>query len=265
MFGRKKHERAVIDRIARTGLVAKGIVYLLFGGLVSYAVFTGRQKVTDEQGAMTSLFEQPFGKLLLAILALGLAAYCLWRLYELFVNPSETEGFWSARAQPLLSAVVYGSLAVEAFRMIAGHSRGGEGEGEAREQAALVMSLPLGHWLLVTFGVVLVVSALYELWQTFTRRSDSGPENRSLRGWSVGLKRFGDASRGLLGLVGGGYLILSGFHRSPGEVKGSRGALEKIAEQPFGRWLLLIIALGLLFYGLVQLMEARYREIDVTR
>ncbi|HYI13586.1 MAG TPA: DUF1206 domain-containing protein, partial [Thermoanaerobaculia bacterium] len=106
------------------GLVAKGVVYLLFGGLVCYAA-AGRGRVTDEQGALASLFQLPFGRFLLAALATGLFAYCLWRLNELFFNPEHQEGFWSARAKPLLSAIVYGSLGVESLRMILGYSSAG--------------------------------------------------------------------------------------------------------------------------------------------
>ena len=258
---KRSPKRSVFGGIARMGLFAKGVVYLLFGGLVCYAAL-GRARVTDEQGAMSSLFRLPFGKVLLAALALGLLAYCLWRLNELIFNPEQHEGFWSARAKPLLSALVYGSLAVEALRMIVGYGRAGEGEGETREQAALVMSLPLGHWLLVAFGAILVVSSGSELWQNATGKKDpeARPPNESMRRWYKRLTRLGEIARGMIGLVGGAYLIAGGFHRSPGEVRGSRGALEKIAEQPFGRWLLLLTALGLVFYGMVQLMEAWYRR-----
>lgn len=246
------------------GLAAKGVVYLLFGGLVCYAA-VGRGRVTDEQGAMSSLFRLPFGKSLLAALAIGLLAYCLWRLYELIFNPEQNEGFWSSRAKPLLSAAVYGSLAVEALRMIVGYSRGGEGEGDTREQAALVMSLPLGHWLLVVFGAILVVSSGSELWQNAIgkKEPDVKPPTASIRRWYERLSHLGEIARGMIGLVGGAYLIVGGFHRSPGEIRGSRGALEKIAEQPFGRWLLLLMALGLVFYGIVQLMQAWYRRRDL--
>lgn len=251
----------MVGGIARMGLVAKGVVYLLFGGLVCYAA-VGRARVTDEQGAMSSLFRLPFGKFLLAALAIGLLAYCLWRLYELIFNPEHHEGFWSSRAKPFLSAIVYGSLAVEALRMIVGYGSVGEGEGETREQAALVMSLPLGHWLLVAFGAILVVSSGSELWQNAIgkKEPEAKPPTASMRRWYKRLARLGEIARGVIGLVGGAYLILGGFHRSPGEVRGSRGALEKIAEQPFGRWLLLFTALGLVFYGMVQLMEAWYRR-----
>ena len=243
--------------MARLGLVAKGVVYLLFGGLACYAAL-GRGRVTDEQGAMTSLFRLPFGKFLLGALAVGLLAYSLWRFYELVFNPEDHDGFWSARAKPFLSAIVYGSLSVEALRMIVGYGSAGEGEGDARQQAALVMSLPLGHWFLVAFGAVLVVSSGNELWQNIAGKTEPEADlpNASMRRWYTRLARLGEIARGIIGLIAGAYLVLGGFHRSPGQVRASRGALEKIAEQPFGRWLLLLTALGLVFYGLVQWIEA---------
>jgi Domain of Unknown Function (DUF1206) len=254
---------SVLGGIARMGLIAKGVVYLLFGGLVCYAA-VGGARVTDEQGAMSSLFQLPFGKVLLAALAVGLFAYCVGRLHEMIFNPQDHDGFWTTRARPLLSALVYGSLGVEALRMIAGFRGAGEAEGETREQAALVMSLPAGHWLLVTFGAILVVSALSELWQNAAgkKEPEARPPGASMRRWYERLARLGEIARGLIGLVGGAYLIIGGLHRSPGEVRGSRGVLEKIAEQPFGRWLLLLTAVGLVLYGIVQFMEAWYRRND---
>ena len=261
----KRKTGSVLGGIGRMGLVAKGVIYLLFGGLVSYAAIGGG-RVTDEQGAMASLFQLPFGKFVLAALALGIFAYCLWRLNELFVNPEGNEGFWDARARPFLSALVYGSLGVEAVRMIAGLGASAEGEGQTREQAALVMSLPLGHWLLVAFGVVLLAGAGWELWQNVAGKNepDVKPRGTSIRRWYARFNRLGEIARCMIGLVGGAYLIIGGFRRSPGEIRGSRGALEKIAEQPLGRWLLLVTAVGLVFYGIVQLMEAWYRRSDTA-
>ena len=261
--GNASSKGSVLGGIARMGLVAKGVIYLLFGGLVCYAA-VGGARVTDEQGAMSSLFRLPFGKVLLATLAVGLFAYSVGRLHEMIVNPQDRDGFWTTRARPFLSAVVYGSLGVEALRMIAGFRGAGEGEGDAREQAALVMSLPAGHWLLVTFGAILVVSASSELWQNATGKKDpeATPPTASMRRWYERLARLGELARGLIGLVGGAYLIIGGLHRRPSEIRGSRGVLEKIAEQPFGRWLLLLTALGLVLYGIVQFMEAWYRRND---
>jgi hypothetical protein len=59
------------------------------------------------------------------------------------------------------------------------------------------------------------------------------------------------------------FLILAAFRQEPGEAKGLAGALNTLAEQPYGPFLLGAVAAGLALYGLYMFVEARYRRIVV--
>ena len=75
--------------------------------------------------------------------------------------------------------------------------------------------------------------------------------------------RFGILSRGIVSTVIGGYLLLAGIHRAPSEAKGTRGAIQSLGQNPFGTWILALIAIGLSLYGIYMLVEARYRKLAV--
>ena len=66
--------------LARAGFVARGLIYGIIG-VLAFDLAIGRGgKITNQQGAMRTLEHQPFGHLLLVLLAVGLAGYSLWRL-----------------------------------------------------------------------------------------------------------------------------------------------------------------------------------------
>ena len=77
--------------------------------------------------------------------------------------------------------------------------------------------------------------------------------------------RFGLDARGIVfGLVGL-FLIVSSLRFHPNEATGLGGALQEFLRQPSGSWILLIIALGLIAYGLLMLAVARYGRIASGR
>lgn len=253
--------------MARLGYGAKGLVYLIIGGLCARAAVAGG-KPTDEKGALSTVLDQPFGKILLALVAAGLFAYAIWRLIEVISDPEgkdseDNRGF--ARFQYLISFLVYTSLGIEALRMILGRGDSGGGEAEAKEQAALLLSLPFGHWLLIVIGVGAIGFGLFELKEAFSKEFEDRLHlvelSRRAKPWILRLGRLGKFARGGVGLVVGVFMVLAGFHKSSSEAKGTRGAIESLAEQPFGRWILALIAAGLVAHGLYTLLESRYRKL----
>lgn len=260
MFGRKISP--ALDLARRFGFAAKGFVYLIVGLLAAKAVL-GRGGVTDEQGALRQVLRAPFGRVLLGAAAIGLFVYAIWRLVEMWKDPEDKGTFW--RYQSLLSGFVYGGLGVEALRMVIGMGSGGSGEGEAKDQAALLISLPFGHWLLVVFALTAVVMGLQDLYRALAPKFEDRQAIKGLRGsvkaWVLRVARLGIFSRGAVSTVVGVYLLLAGIHRSPSEARGTKGAIETIGQQPFGNWILALIAIGLTAYGAYTLVESRYRRL----
>jgi hypothetical protein len=246
----------------RFGFAAKGVVYLIVGFLAAKAALKGGG-VKDEQGALHQVLAAPFGKLLLGIAAAGLFVYAAWRLVDMWSDPEDNGKLW--RFQSFLSGFLYGSLGVEAVRMIFGMGSDGGGEKESKEQAALLISLPFGHWLTVIIAAVAIALGLADVYQALARRFEDRNAIKGLshavQKWILRLGRLGIFSRGVVSTVVGGYLLLAGIRRSPSEARGTEGAIESLSGQPFGAVILTIIALGLTAYGVYTLAEARYRKL----
>jgi hypothetical protein len=82
-----KEEDMWVERLARLGYTAKGIVYAIIGVLAVKAALGTGGKTTDQKGALGEIATQPFGKFLLVLMALGLIGYVIWRFVEAVQDP----------------------------------------------------------------------------------------------------------------------------------------------------------------------------------
>jgi uncharacterized protein DUF1206 len=76
-------QQQVIERLGLVGYPLKGVALGLVGGLLGWAAITfDPAKASGLDGAMRTLLDAPFGKVLLTVVALGIAAFgvfCLFR------------------------------------------------------------------------------------------------------------------------------------------------------------------------------------------
>jgi hypothetical protein len=260
--------RPWVEPLARFGYAARGVVYAFIGVLAVQAAFFGRGKTTGPQGAIQTIAEQ--SKLLLALIAIGLFGYALWRFVQGILDPEnkgrDAKGLVT-RGAMVASGVAYASLALFAFRLI---SQGGQGGGASSgggnaSMTAKLLDLPFGRALVILAGIGVIVSAVQQIHQACTKKfqrrmktSEMSPEEQRL---AIHTGQLGLASRGVAFLITGGFLIQAAMRYDPSRAQGLGGALEILAQQPAGPWLLGIVALGLVAYGAYSFLQARYRRI----
>lgn len=258
-----------IQRLARVGYAARGVVYVVIGGLAMQAAITSVRRPEDSSGALLTILRQPFGRALLAVLAAGLFAWVLWRLFQAIRDPermgTDAKGV-GKRASYLVSALLYGGLALEAVRLSMGspgNSR--SGEASADHWTGVVMAQPAGRWIIAALGVGVALFALYELYRSYTadfRRKLNlerlGPDGRKR---IVLIGRLGMAARGIVFGIIGWFLVKAAYQYDPQEAQGFATSLRTVQEQGYGQYLLAAVAVGLLAYGLFEIGEARYRVI----
>ena len=75
--------------------------------------------------------------------------------------------------------------------------------------------------------------------------------------------RIGFSARGIAFAIIGGFLLVAAVHARSDEARGLGGALATLAQQPFGPWLLGIVASGLVVYGAFMVVQARYGRLVV--
>jgi hypothetical protein len=256
------------EKTARAGFVAKGMVYITIGALALMAAAGAGGETTDTKGAIARIATYPFGQALLAFLGLGLIGYSVWRFVQ-GIADTEHEGNGAKallkRCGAIVSGVIHLGLAIFAFKILIGANA--ENGNEAAGWTALLMQQPFGVWLVVGAGLagigVGVQQFYFGLHEGFRERLPvMRMSNKELR-WAERAGKWGHMARGVVFGVIGMLLLVAASQHDPNEAKGLDGALDTLANQPYGPILLGGVALGLISYGLYMFVEARYRKIRI--
>jgi Domain of Unknown Function (DUF1206) len=250
--------------LSRAGFVARALVYGIIGVLaVKLAVGQGG-KLTNQQGALHTVAHQPFGKLLLTLVAIGLGGYGLWRLVRAALGhgPEGTDSGFD-RVAALASGIVYAALCGLAVEILLG--AGGGGTGNAKKQTAGVLGWSGGVWIVGLAGGVLIGVALYQGYRGITKKflddsktAEMGPR---VKEWIGLLGTIGHLARMVVFALIGIFLIKAAVNYNPRAAVGLDGALAKILHRSYGPLLLGIVAAGLVAFALYSLTDARYRKI----
>ena len=258
-----------VSRLARLGYAVKGVVYLIIGLLAAELAIGHGGAATDQRGAIHIISDQPFGKFLLIIVAIGLFGYALWSLIQAYFD-TEGKGHHAkgalARIGYAAVGVAYGALAFGTFQLAVGTGNvGNSSTVSTQDWTARLLKLPFGVALVVIVGLVVLGIAAYLYSNAYTARFKSqfnlATVSAQVRKGIIFLGRFGYAALGVVFTIIGIFLIVAALKHNPGEAKGLDSALAELLHQPFGPLLLGIVALGLLAYGIYSFAEARYRRV----
>ena len=251
--------------LARAGYAAKGIVFLLIGLIALRGALAPQAQAMGSRGALQMLALHPVGKLLLGVIGVGLCGYALWRLVQAALDPGEEGEDAKGIAKRLgyaASGLSYGALALTTLDIILGES--GEG-AHWTDWTATLMAMPPGRWLIGVGGVAFVAVALYAgriAWRAdFCDEFNLDELNPAQLAWISHLGRAGYAARGVIFALIGWFLMQAAWHARPGASGGLDKALQTLAQQPQGHWLMGLVAAGVTAYGIYVLAQARYSRI----
>ena len=256
---------AAFEWLSRAGFVARAAIYAIIGVLAFKLAIGSGGKLTNQQGALSTVANQPFGSLLLTLLAIGLGGYALWRLFRAALGrgpEGSDSGF--ERLAALASGLAYGALCVLAVEILVG-SGSSSSSTNPSSAAAGVLGWPGGPWIVGAAGLVMIGVALYQAYKGITQKflDDSKTEEMSpgVRKWIARVGTVGHLARAVVfGLIGV-FLVKAAIDYDPKTAVGLDGALAKLANQPYGSVLLGIVAVGLIAFALYSLSDARYRKI----
>ncbi len=260
-----REARPWVIKIARLGYAARGIVYVVVGWLAIQAALGARNPNVDTHTALAAIISQPFGRVLLGLVAAGLACYGIWRVVQTIMNPEH--GGFIKRVGYVISALSYWGLAAISVRMIMGTGSAGSTNQAPKDWTARLMSQSWGRWLIVAAGAVVFCLGLYSLYRAyktkFEKRFKTGEMSARARRWAIDLGRLGYAARGIVYAIVGTFLVQSALQYNPQKAGGLGDALAALAQAPYGTLALAVVALGLLAFGIYSLALARYRRIYV--
>lgn len=259
----------VMVALARLGYAVKGVLYIVIGVLAAFLGLGRGGSATDQRGALGAINNLPFGKFLLIVMTIGLFGFGLWSIIQ-GIFDTEGEG---KKAKGIIARIGYAAvgvayilLGVGALKVVTGTGSAGKSStSSTQDWTALLLKQPFGQFLVVIVGLVVLAIAVYLYMKaykaSFQSRLNLSSVRASVRKGIINLGRVGYAALGVVFTIIGIFLIVAAVQFNPKDAVGLDGALRNLLQQPFGPVLLVIVALGLIAYGIYSFAEARYRRI----
>lgn len=264
---RRSRAPAWLVFVAKFGYVARGLLYLIVGGLALLRALGLGGATADSRDALIHLLGSPAGTATLWLLAAGLIGYAIWRMCQAILDVDRRGAGWRAaglRAGFFVSALSHTGLAIFAA-YLASHpfDSGGDAGQSAKAFAATALGWPGGPWWIIAGGCGVAAAGVAHLLASLGRRySDRFVVSPAAHRWLAPICKFGLVSRGLALILVGALLAWAGLTHDPSEAGGLREVLQHLARQRFGMVLLGTMGCGLMAFGLYSVFEGWFRRVD---
>jgi hypothetical protein len=260
-----------VERLAKVGLIAKGIVYCLIGVLAFMAALELGNTSTssaDQSGVFKFIGQQSFGRIMLGIIAIGLLSYSLWRLIQA-VKDTKNEGTDAKGiGQRLLYAfrgLVYLALAFTAAKI----ALGGGSSSNSNSNESMVSQLlqqPYGQWLVGFVAVAIAIAAFHQFYLAFSdaykKKVQAAGLKHETETFMIKFGKFGYIARGVVWLILSYFFLQAALQSDAQEAGGTSSAFRFLEQSSYGSVLLVAVALGMICYGLFMFMQAKYPGTD---
>lgn len=250
--------------IMRAGYGARGLVYAVVGGIAVWSAWTGGS-AEGTTTALATLRGAPVGQGLLWAMALGLFAYAVWRALDAALDledhGTDAEG-WASRVGLMATGLIHAALGLSVLSLATGGASGG---GDTQGLVARVMQMDGGRWIVAALGVAVIGAGVYYAHKGIARKYKQDIRNTAATERLEPVLRFGLIAQGaVIGIIG----VLIGYAAwtlDATQAGGLGAAFEQVRQAPFGRILLVAIALGLVAFAVENFVEAVYRVVPRLR
>ena len=261
--GRQAARSRYLAILARIGLAARGLMYILIGWIAIDVAVSHSGKKADSSGALRLVGGSPVGKVVLWLLVVGFVGLALWRLTEAIYGARGPDGH--KRIAALGRTILYGFLAYVVLKYAIGAGAPKSSNSQSKDLTATVMAHPGGRVLVILVGLALAIAGAilaYQAWRKdFLKHLELGTAGPTARRVVERLGQIGGIARGVVFAVAGIFLFVAGVKANPAQAKGIDSTLRSFASTPLGPWLLVLVAAGLVVFGLYSCCEARWRKV----
>jgi hypothetical protein len=249
--------------LARGGLVARGVIYAVIGILAIKLALGDGGKTANQNGALETIAKQPFGKVLLIVVAIGVAGYAIWRLVRAAIGHGpESSDDAKDRVGGVVSGLTYGALCVTAVSILVGS---GGGSGSPDKATGGVLDWPAGQVLVVIAGLVIVGVGLEQgyrgIKKKFLEKSKTEQMSEQVKRPFTALGVFGHLARMVVFVLIGYFCVRAAIDYNPDKAVSLDGALTALGQASYGPLLLGIVAAGLIGFAAYSIADARYRRV----
>lgn len=253
-----------IKNIARTGYGSKGVVYALTGILALGAAIGMGNSSEGKLGVLKFLEEQPFGKVLLGLLGLGLFCYAFWRIYQSVKDPEDIGSDYKGigtRIGFFFSGLVYLGLGIfsiyEIFKQV-------NSSGSSKTQMLPTESLPYIFYALAAGMAIKAIIQFVNIYKAnfLSKFHLDGMSNINTTKTIKWLAYAGLIARGIIDGIVAYFFFLAADNASQSEIKGTAEAFSFLRQNSEGPWLVGLVASGLICYGAYMFILAKYRRFD---
>lgn len=256
-----------LEWASRLGYAARGVVYLGLGAIVLLSAIDLTPRAHGAKALLAVWAQWSAGLVIIAIVGLGLLGFAVWRGLQAIFDADRhgtSPKAWAVRIGQAISGIIYGGLALWAFELLDAFEDVGEADEETKANglAAAAMALPYGDLLVLLAGLVMIGFGVGNIVQGVAQ--DLGKRlkcKEAVSRWVVPLGRIGYGARGLAVLPAGLFLLKAGLDARSSDARSWGGALQAVEQQPYGSWVLGLVAVGLIAFGLFGFVEAAYRGI----
>lgn len=246
------------------GYAARGLIYVTIGILALLSTLGLGGEEASSKGAILNLKHQPFGQTLLVILIIGLFGYIIWRFAQ-GVQDADGHGHsfkgLVVRGALVVSAITHSILCYWTIKLLVHDTQDASGDSVSSSLSAY-LGAEITALVVGLIGLILVGVGVAHLFKGYKARFEQYialPRSHSI--WMKKVCQFGLISRGIVWCIIGWVVLRSAFISGTTENKGISDALEWLQTTPFGSWLTMTVAIGLMAFGLYSLLEAVYRRI----
>jgi hypothetical protein len=262
----RRAHRSAMPWLARAGLAARGVIYVLIGALAVQIAFGSSSHEADRAGALRLVASTPAGAAALWLLVAGFAGMCLWRASQaIWGSPGQDGKKPAKRAAAAARAVFYGAVTAGVLEYAIGVGAPSSSDKQSRDLTATAMHYPGGQVLVVLAGLAFAGGGGYLAWRAlkkkFLKHLRMEQASPAVQRAVTRIGQAGGIARGAVFATAGIFLVVAGIDASPDKAKGVDSALRTLARTPAGPWLLVAVAAGLILFGTYSFCESRWREV----
>lgn len=259
---RSAKNSTALQVLARLGFAVNGLVHILIGALAIGIATDGGSTDADQSGAFQQLASTPGGVFLLWSIVIGMFALGLWLLISAFLmTGGDSKRQWARRVAEAAKGLTYIALGATAVPFALGGST--SSSNSTSSLSAMLMSSPAGVVALAIIGAAVVGVGAYFVRKGVTQKfvEDISLPREPMRKAVLGLGISGYVAKGIAIAIAGILVIVAAVTHDPSKSTGLDGALTSLVALPFGVALLVVIAIGLIGYGLYCFVRARFARL----